>query len=251
MSHVNKAISIFGRFNWKDPSLLTNLFSALLVVLGYVLPWGQKLLQNMGWFALSGAVTNWLAIYMLFERVPGLYGSGIIPLKFQEFKHGIQNMLMKQFFTQEYVARFLGSQDAVSFESEILLEAVDFDLLFAKLMAAVESSPFGPMLAMFGGVEGLKGGLRQPFELKMREALVELLASDHFSQVIQKLVAKDFNSADWTGKIEQVVQSRLDELTPNMVKEIIQDMIRSHLGWLVVWGGVFGALMGMVAGFLS
>ena len=31
-----------------------------------------------------------------------------------------------------------------------------------------------------------------------------------------------------------------------MVKEIIQEMIRSHLGWLVVWGGVFGAVIGAV-----
>ena len=31
------------------------------------------------------------------------------------------------------------------------------------------------------------------------------------------------------------------------VKEIIQEMIRSHLGWLVVWGGVFGAVIGLVS----
>jgi hypothetical protein len=36
-----------------------------------------------------------------------------------------------------------------------------------------------------------------------------------------------------------------------MVKDIIQEMIRSHLGWLVVWGGVFGALMGLVAAGLG
>ena len=35
-----------------------------------------------------------------------------------------------------------------------------------------------------------------------------------------------------------------------MVKEIIQTMIREHLGWLVVWGGVFGGLFGLIAGVL-
>jgi hypothetical protein len=34
-----------------------------------------------------------------------------------------------------------------------------------------------------------------------------------------------------------------------MVKEIIQTMIRKHLGWLVVWGGVFGGIIGLAMSF--
>ncbi len=51
-------------------------------------------------------------------------------------------------------------------------------------------------------------------------------------------------------KVNGIVEKRLNELTPRMVKEIIQEMIRSHLGWLVVWGGVFGGLIGLVASFI-
>ncbi|MBB1382711.1 DUF445 domain-containing protein, partial [Shewanella sp. SR41-2] len=32
---------------------------------------------------------------------------------------------------------------------------------------------------------------------------------------------------------------------------IIQDMIKTHLGWLVVWGGVFGGIIGAVAALLQ
>jgi len=35
-----------------------------------------------------------------------------------------------------------------------------------------------------------------------------------------------------------------------MVKEIIERMIQEHLGWLVVWGGVFGGLIGLVTTFI-
>ena len=35
-----------------------------------------------------------------------------------------------------------------------------------------------------------------------------------------------------------------------MVKTIVQDMIREHLGWLVVWGGVFGGLIGLLTTLL-
>jgi uncharacterized membrane protein YheB (UPF0754 family) len=56
----------------------------------------------------------------------------------------------------------------------------------------------------------------------------------------------DNNAADVTAKVEAIVNRRLEELTPQMVKIIVQDMIQKHLGWLVVWGGVFGGLIGLL-----
>ncbi|WP_345977040.1 hypothetical protein [Sulfurimonas sp. HSL3-7] len=38
-------------------------------------------------------------------------------------------------------------------------------------------------------------------------------------------------------KIEEVIEARLNGLTPQMVKEMVQNLIREHLGWLVVWCG--------------
>ena len=46
-------------------------------------------------------------------------------------------------------------------------------------------------------------------------------------------------------RVEQIVDQRLDELTPVQVKNIIQEMIRKHLGWLVVWGGAVGGFIGI------
>jgi len=40
-----------------------------------------------------------------------------------------------------------------------------------------------------------------------------------------------------------------EELTPVMVKEIVQTFMKEHLGWLVVWGGFFGGLIGLVSSF--
>jgi uncharacterized membrane protein YheB (UPF0754 family) len=103
---------------------------------------------------------------------------------------------------------------------------------------------------MFGGIETLKNSLRAPFEVKMREAIQELVQSEKFTTIVKRVLTQDFSSDNWTSKIDQVVTARLNELTPDMVKDIIQDMIRSHLGWLVIWGGVFGGLMGLIAGLL-
>ena len=48
-----------------------------------------------------------------------------------------------------------------------------------------------------------------------------------------------------THQVEQIIDNRLQELTPEKVKDIVQNMIRKHLGWLVVWGGVFGGVIGL------
>ena len=69
-------------------SFLTNLVSAIIFTISYLIPEfiGRNALMMASLFALSGAFTNWVAIYMLFEKIPGLYGSGIIALRFDQFK---------------------------------------------------------------------------------------------------------------------------------------------------------------------
>ena len=90
-------------------SLLTNLLSVIVIIVGYLLPDDHSLagpLRAIGLFAASGALTNWLAIHMLFEKVPGLMGSGVVPSRFEEFKAGIRNLIMNEFFTKANVESF-------------------------------------------------------------------------------------------------------------------------------------------------
>eukprot|EP00487_Bulimina_marginata_P010042 TRINITY_DN4766_c0_g1_i1.p1 TRINITY_DN4766_c0_g1~~TRINITY_DN4766_c0_g1_i1.p1 ORF type:complete len:104 (+),score=17.13 TRINITY_DN4766_c0_g1_i1:88-399(+) len=91
-----------------NKSFFTNLIAIALVSLGLVIegPMREPVLTT-GLFALAGGVTNWLAIHMLFEKVPGLYGSGVISARFEDFKLGIQNLVMGQFFSKENFDRFL------------------------------------------------------------------------------------------------------------------------------------------------
>lgn len=230
-----------------NKSLATNLISAGLIGVGYATQ--SDLLRSVGLFATSGAITNWLAIHMLFEKVPGLYGSGVIPARFEEFKEAIRAMMMDQFFTKENVVRFF-EQDGGGhgIDGEMLANAVDYDQVFLRLLEAVNESPLGGMLAMVGGSRALEP-VKEPFMAKMRLAVIEIASSETFSDAL-KSGSGGITDAVLT-KVEGIVQARLDELTPKMVKEIIQEMIRIHLGWLVVWGGVFGGLMGVAAWALT
>jgi len=202
----------------------------------------------MGIFAISGAITNQLAIHMLFEKVPFLYGSGVIPLRFEAFKEAIKNLMMEQFFTQNQLDAFFASEEK-KIDLEPIVQETDFTPAFDALSKTVMESPFGGMLGMFGGESALNN-LREPFSLKIKAAVVKIVQSEAFNNTLQNHMQGSSLSEDMIDSIENVIDSRLAELTPHMVKEIIQNLIKEHLQWLVVWGGVFGGLIGLVSSFL-
>ena len=234
-----------------NESLVTNLVAILFAVTGYFLPapFSDPFL-NIGLFAFSGALTNWLAIHMLFEKVPGFYGSGVIPARFEDFKEGIHRLIMKQFFTTENVARFFkGNQtgDKSGVDLSPLIDSVDLDPTFEALKKAVMNSKFGGALAMFGGAAALDP-IKPGFVEKMRSSVKEIVSSHDFQEKLQALATGEASDhSELLDRVSAIVEKRLEELTPTMVKEIIQQMIRNHLGWLVVWGGVCGGLIGLIA----
>ena len=233
-----------------NKSLLTNIVALACIGLSFIIPDGRAILLNGGLYALSGALTNWLAIHMLFEKVPFLYGSGIIPSRFEEFKAGIEKLIMEQFFHREQILRFMqeeGEDTSHQIDLTPLVEGLDYDLLFQKLLLAIKETPLAGMLQMMGG-DAILEPMKEPFQKKMKEALQELAAMPPFQKALSDTLAHELAGDHIHRKVRQIVKKRLDELTPTMVKEIIQDMIRTHLGWLVVWGGVFGGLIGIAFG---
>ncbi|WP_416305424.1 DUF445 family protein [Neptunicella sp. SCSIO 80796] len=232
-----------------NKNIITNGLAFLLVVVGFVL--GNNIIKTVGLFALSGAITNSLVIYMLFEKVPGLYGSGVIPDRFEEFKLGIRNLMMEQFFTRQNIQRLLAEEhNQFDFNLAPILDKVDLSSAFDSLVEVIKASSFGKMLGMFGGDAALEP-LREPFIVKMQSALVDISNNDDFKTALQQQLSKPGLTDEMHQQISQIVESRLNELTPKLVKDIIQNMIRQHLGWLVVWGGVLGGLIGLVAALLS
>ena len=106
------------------------------------------------------------------------------------------------------------------------------------------------MLAMVGGGRMLDP-LREPFTEKMRDEVYEILTSPRLLNALESGMHRSDLATVIIEQADSIVTGRLDELTPEMVKGIMQDMIRAHLGWLVVWGGVFGGLIGLAASFLD
>ena len=218
-----------------NKSLATNATATLLIVIGYISPIHNQIILATGAFALSGAVTNWLAIHMLFEKIPFIYGSGVIPNRFEDFKIGIKTLIIEEFFNKEHIEKFF-QDNGSSLSAESLNGKIDFDQVFEGLVDAIIESPMGSMLGMLGGRAALDP-LKDPIIDKLKGIISELAQKETSpeSGLAQNILQK----------IENIIDNRLADLTPNMVKNIIQKMIRKHLGWLVVWGGVFGGLIGL------
>lgn len=232
-----------------NKSIITNGLALAIVLLGFMLD--NVIIKTVGLFAISGALTNWIAVHMLFEKVPGLYGSGVIPERFEDFKSGIRTLVMEQFFSKENIQRFLtDNKQPIHVDFAPIIKKVDLAPTFDSLVEVIKDSSFGQMLGMFGGVEALEP-MRQPFVNKMGTALEDITQDPKFTLLLQQELTQPDIQQDLHEKINTIVEQRLNELTPKMVKDIIQNMIREHLGWLVVWGGVFGGLIGLLAASLN
>jgi len=229
-------------------SLITDILSILLIGLSFIVPqiYHNPLLFT-GLFALSGAITNQLAIHMLFERVPLLYGSGVIEKNFETFKESIRKMIMKQFFTKEQLSKFFSDEEK-KIDLSPLVEQADFSPAFDALSVTVMESKFGAAVSMFGGDDALEG-LREPFSRKLKSAVSSIVSSDIFKAQLDHHIQNSALSDDMIDSVESLITRRLDELTPKMVKELVQELIKEHLGWLVVWGGVFGGLIGLISSY--
>jgi len=225
------------------------------VLVGLIVPepWRVYVL-NTGLFAVSGGITNWLAVHMLFERVPLLYGSGVVPLRFEEFKLGIRRLIMDQFFNNAELETFFhGAGETSEKLAESLTKAIDeldLEAAFESLLDVIMASSFSGMLGMLGGRDALHP-LKLPFVEKMKDYFREHFADAGFNAQIQEALKSTLDDEAIRGKLEQLIDQRLDRMTPEMVKRIVEDMIRRHLGWLVVWGCAFGGLIGLTVALIA
>ena len=222
-----------------NKSIVTNLSALVIIIIGIFSPYYSEQILTAGLFALSGSITNWLAVHMLFEKVPLLYGSGIIVKRFEDFKLGIKSLIIEEFFKKNSFENFF-KDDLI--DKNKILEEINYDKIFDKFIESIEESSFGSMLKMVGGKKALEP-LKESLILKIKEI---------FSDFIENNLAKEKHIDNkFHDKIDKLINIRLEELSPQDVKIIIKNIIHKHLGWLVVWGGVFGFTLGLTISLMG
>jgi uncharacterized membrane protein YheB (UPF0754 family) len=217
----------------------TNLAGVSICLASFLWEGQSELLWSVGTYSVTGSITDSIALYMLFEKVRFVFGSGVIPNRFDDFRRGIRKMILQEFFTVERLQSFLTPAPGENPEDHPLsstVSGIDYDKMYDKLIEAINESPFGSMVTMMGGAAALEP-LRDPIKERMKATVVDLITSGSLGLDPESL----------RQKVEIVVDRRLAELTPQAVKEIMERMIKEHLGWLIVWGGVIGGIIGFMA----
>ena len=154
-----------------NKSFITNILSLILTIYGLYSPIYSAEIFMAGLFALSGGVTNWIAIHMLFEKIPFLYGSGIIPQRFEEFKLGIKKLILAEFFSKENLESFI--KENMNENQNSILDNIDHDYIFTKLIEAIKESSLGSFVDLVGGEKSLQP-LKEPIKKKFKKSLMIL-----------------------------------------------------------------------------
>ena len=122
------------------------------------------LVLAFGLFGFAGGVTNWLAVKMLFDKIPGLVGSGVIPRRFQDILGALKTMILETFFEEQFLKEYLSTRSKSALEGidvkgrlAAAMGAEGFDATLARKLEALAATPDGMLLAtiapMFGGFD--------------------------------------------------------------------------------------------------
>lgn len=203
---------------------------------------GSSWVLAAGLFGFAGGITNWLAVKMLFDPVPLLYGSGVIPARFREIRVQIRDLIMRHFFATEYLERFLAARDPaphmdMAQRIQEMLDSEEVDQAIDRKLAEMTRSPLGIVLQI-AGTQRTKP-LVYEFAGEIGKALAPQLERDLRAQAVDPAALRD--------QVDKLLAAKLQELNPERVKRMMEEVIRHHLGWLIVWGNVFGGAVGILA----
>ena len=250
---------------WLEKGFVSNVITFLIFLVGLAMraavgeddedaDRAATFVLSFGLFGFSGGITNWLAVKMLFDKVGVepyyLYGSGVIPRQFIAIRVAFKNMIMKMFFDKAFLEKYLNDRakgliDGLDLGGRLRAAMAEpsFDGLLTEKLTDLSAKPEGmlvqTMAPMFGGVEGMVPMLK-PFLGAFGEELLKVLV-EKFD--VTELVPID----SVIREVETLLNEKLKLITPEMVKELMEEVIREHLGWLVVWGNVFGGAIGVAS----
>lgn len=199
-----------------------------------------------GVFGFSGGVTNLLAVRMLFDEIPGVYGSGIIPKQFESIKKAIRAMILDTFFEEKFLARQVQEKIGILHDQSTVSDALDKAMAVPAFGTALEdklsmlmTTPIGAMIVAAGATPASLVPIVKPIIRQVGLEVAPRVANSLSNQAIPLDKFRD--------QVDRLIEERLAELTAHRVRMLVEAVMKANLGWLVVWGNVLGSTLGLIA----
>jgi len=243
---------------WCNMSFLSNCISFCFLLLGIILTYSvgddqgaktfARYVLSFGLFAFAGGITNWLAVKMLFDQVIFLYGSGVIPRRFVEIRKGMKKVIMDSFFDEEHMRGFMKENFGnIDIPAEVWNDMIDSPKMSSMIDDRINEQLNNPLAMMM--MAGL--GIQNPTSLVpmvkvMLLSFAKGMVPEIESKLKEVLAQSTGDVKNLRGQIDHLLEDRLKYLTAEAVKKLMEDVIRRHLHWLVIWGNVFGGFIGLL-----
>lgn len=193
---------------WQYSKGVNGVLFALLVLglglksqLGFV--WSDYLI-TLSLYGLSGTITNVVAIVMIFEKIPYVYGSGIIEDNFDLFKLKLKDVLMSYLFSQ---GPSIGN--------------INYESLSEKLFEKFKTTSLGLMFQW----------------ISVDQIAVLLKEID-----LESLIGQEVSTQDWelylTNQINRLNPQQIKEL----ILRILEDHLQWLVVWGAVLGVLIGVV---------
>ncbi|MEM6842357.1 MAG: DUF445 family protein [Bacteroidota bacterium] len=180
--------------------------------------------------ALTGWVTNFIAIKMLFhprEKVKILFLElqGIFPKRQKKLAEKLGKIVSDELFSMEDVRKAITNPENLGDVHQVIDEKLD-DFLQNRMMESM------PMLYVFMSDDmrvKIKATLQQELELMLPELI------DQFANKIEKEV-----------DVERTVYEKVVSFSTDKLEEILYSIMRKEFKFIEILGGVLGFLIGLI-----
>lgn len=231
--------------------------SVLLFVIDRTNPVTQeagRYLLSIGLFSLSGGLTNWIAIQMLFYKIPLVYGSGVLIRRYKAVRISMKDMILGTFFQPGFLSRYIpekvceaAAAGKIEEKINIFLETDMGQTIIDEKIEKIAQSTEGQLIQSAGiDVRKLKS-LMKPILISYLSDLGPSIVNNLLDPTGHKL-----NLEKLRDELNRYMSERMVEVTPRMIQDIMYRVVLQYLGWVVLWGCVFGGVLGatfQAAGF--
>eukprot|EP00731_Ephydatia_muelleri_P025983 Em0018g83a len=204
----------------------------------------SRIIRSLGVFGFMGGVIIWIAVEMLFRRIPFLFGSGVLLRQYKSIRETISSIVIETLFDPAALRKYFSGKnkkvrEMLRVDTKLgLFNSQIVEVVIDQKISAILAGPDGFVLNMMGVNQDQ---LRLTMKTHARDFINEISPL-----VMEKLADPGLtDGVDLHEEAEKILGTKIGQLSSGKVRQLMAVMIRKHLSWLIVWGNILGATFGI------